>query len=420
MSLWIFTVTLTFKKPSNFYNKNPIQLIMMCYPIRWDCKKISRLVDWVETVIFDYMNSKCDLDLEDSKPIFLHDTLAHDDASPYQVWLQKVLAVDEISSRSTVTGILNLFCDLDFNQNRAQSNLFTKQSSLWWCVIKLWLQKNQQFRRYIRNSYFVYVILYCDLTSKTANWSFWKTIWPIKMHNHIKFGSKSLSGSEVIIWTNTHWHFEIMQWPDLQQKAALASLKPVWNDRSVSLSSKIGTDALPCHIDLPVCLWIMDPHSRAPKKNTSHGNKMSPQDTTHLIQRPCYRRGSQYQNLADTWTTRRPHDYRKEMQTAVVWTCLLFIRSGQNHLARYSEKGKKTRQTEEDVGWQHQKMDRPGVCQVPEGSGEQGKTEETVCEIICGAPTTLVVKGSMMMMMMMTLNTAIQFLHNNVLTNNVW
>ena len=46
-------------------------------------------------------------------------------------------------------------------------------------------------------------------------------------------------------------------------------------------------------------------------------------------------------------------------------------------------------------------MDRPGVRQVSEGSGEQGKMEETDCEIICGAPTTLAVKGLMMMMMMM-------------------
>ena len=38
-------------------------------------------------------------------------------------------------------------------------------------------------------------------------------------------------------------------------------------------------------------------------------------------------------------------------------------------------------------------MDRPGVQQVPEGSGEQGKMEETGCETICGAPTTLTVKG---------------------------
>ena len=49
---------------------------------------------------------------------------------------------------------------------------------------------------------------------------------------------------------------------------------------------------------------------------------------------------------------------------------------------------------------QQQGMDRPGVRQVPEGSGEQVKMEKTGCEIICGAPTTLAVKGLIMMMMM--------------------
>ena len=63
------------------------------------------------------------------------------------------------------------------------------------------------------------------------------------------------------------------------------------------------------------------------------------------------------------------------------------------HLARHSEGGGgETRQTEEEVGRQHQEMDRPGVCQVPEGSGEQGILEETDCKIICGARTTLAVK----------------------------
>ena len=71
----------------------------------------------------------------------------------------------------------------------------------------------------------------------------------------------------------------------------------------------------------------------------------------------------------------------------------MFIRSGQNHLARYGEKEEKTRQTEEEVGRRHQGKDRPGVRQVPEGSGEQGKMEEAGHEIIRGAPTTLVVKG---------------------------
>ena len=45
------------------------------------------------------------------------------------------------------------------------------------------------------------------------------------------------------------------------------------------------------------------------------------------------------------------------------------------------------------MGRQHQGVDRPGVCQVPEVNGEQGKMEETGCEIICGAQITLVVKG---------------------------
>ena len=46
-------------------------------------------------------------------------------------------------------------------------------------------------------------------------------------------------------------------------------------------------------------------------------------------------------------------------------------------------------------------MARPAVHQVPEGSGEQRKMEETGCEIICGAPTTVSVKGQTLMMMIM-------------------
>ena len=143
----------------------------------------------------------------------------------------------------------------------------------------------------------------------------------------------------------------------------------------------------------------MDPHSRAPKKNTSHGNEVLPQDTTHLIHRPCYQPGSPCQDPAGNWTTRISPDDRKETQTAVVQSCFPFVRSGQNHLARHSERGKKTRRTKEEVGRQHQGMDRRGVRQVPEGSGEQGRMEKKCCKIICVAPTTLTGKGLMMMMM---------------------
>ena len=73
--------------------------------------------------------------------------------------------------------------------------------------------------------------------------------------------------------------------------------------------------------------------------------------------------------------------------------------------------GKKTRQTEEEVGRQHQGMDRPGVRQVTEGSGDQGKMEKTGCKIICGAPTTLAVKGLMMIMMIIKEVNGIIFWH---------
>ena len=85
--------------------------------------------------------------------------------------------------------------------------------------------------------------------------------------------------------------------------------------------------------------------------------------------------------------------FRQSLITSVVWSSLPFIRSGQNHLARHSKRGKKTRQREGEVGRQHHGMDRPGVRQVPEGSEEQGTMEETGCEIICGAPATLAIKG---------------------------
>ena len=65
---------------------------------------------------------------------------------------------------------------------------------------------------------------------------------------------------------------------------------------------------------------------------------------------------------------------------------------GGNHVRRHNERGKKTKRTETEVGRQHQVMDMPGVRQVPEKTG---------CKLICGAPTTLAVKGLMTMMMMM-------------------
>ena len=140
------------------------------------------------------------------------------------------------------------------------------------------------------------------------------------------------------------WEFQA--WDTLQDSTDNSSIDKAgtsldWQEYFSQLQDT--TDALPCHIHLPGCLWIMDHHSRAPKKKASNGNEVLPQDTTHLIQRPCYQRGSPCQDPAGNWTTRRPPDHHKETQTAVAWSCLLFFRSGKNYLARHGERGEMTK-----------------------------------------------------------------------------
>ena len=136
-------------------------------------------------------------------------------------------------------------------------------------------------------------------------------------------------------------------------------------------------------------LWFMDLHSRAAKKNTSHGNEVLPQDTRHLIQRSCYQQGSVCQDPAGNRITRRPPDHPKRRN----WSDM-GMSSVHQVWPKSSCEAQKTRQTEKEVDRQYHEMDITGVCQVPEGSGEQRKVEKkTGCEVICGAPVTPTVQG---------------------------
>ena len=139
--------------------------------------------------------------------------------------------------------------------------------------------------------------------------------------------------------------------------AALTRLKLVWIDKSISLSSKIRLmRSLVTSIFLYACeSWTLTAEL---------------QRRIQAMEMRCYRK-ILHISYKDPVTNEEvcakirqaigPHDHRKETQTAVVWSCFPFIRSGQNYLARHSERGKKTRQTEEEVGRQHQGLDRPGV-----------------------------------------------------------
>ena len=172
--------------------------MMMYHSIKCGGKKISSSVDMVETVILDYMSHYYDPELEGSKPILLHDTLAHDVASPYQIWLQKVQQLRTHHPDEHSLEFLTFYVTLTLTTE--QSNLFTRHFT-WWSKQVL-LHKDQQFRRHIKKSYFDFMILHCDLDDSKL--IFWKTIWLITLHHHTKFGGKRFSDSEYIIWTNIH------------------------------------------------------------------------------------------------------------------------------------------------------------------------------------------------------------------------
>ena len=138
-----------------------------------------------------------------------------------------------------------------------------------------------------------------------------------------------------------------------QTTAALTRLKPVWNDRSIYLSSKIQLmRSLVTTIFLYACeSWTLTAEL---------------QRRIQAMEMRCYCRILRI-SYKDHVTNEEvhakiqqaigPHEdlmmIVKSRKTAAVWSCFPFIGSGQNHLARHSERGKKTRQTEEEVGRQH-------------------------------------------------------------------
>ena len=142
-----------------------------------------------------------------------------------------------------------------------------------------------------------------------------------------------------------------------QMTEALASLKPVWNHRSISLSSKIGLmrsfvtssflcagESWPLTADLQTRLQVMEMR--------------------------CYR-----EILLISY---KDNVTNEEVRAKIQQT----FGPNEDHLTIIKRR---------KLQW-YRHIYRPGVCKVPEGSGEHRKLEEAGCEVICGAPTTLVVK----------------------------
>ena len=68
----------------------------------------------------------------------------------------------KISAGQTFTDILNLCCDIDLE---CSNPIFPQDTPAYDVVLSnhVWLQTNQQFRRYNRKSYFDYISPCCDL-----------------------------------------------------------------------------------------------------------------------------------------------------------------------------------------------------------------------------------------------------------------
>ena len=153
------------------------------------------------------MSPHCEPELEDIKP------LAHHVASPYQVWSQKVQQQRRYHSDEHSLEFWTFPVTFTLTTTE-QSNLFTRQSTLWWCTTKTSCKRIASSDNILKSKIMVIFSFTVTLILKTANQSFWKTIWLIMMHHHAKFGyTKQFSNSEKIIWTIIHWHCKMLLWP---------------------------------------------------------------------------------------------------------------------------------------------------------------------------------------------------------------
>ena len=122
----------------------------------------------------------------------------------------------------------------------------------------------------------------------------------------------------------------------------------------------------------------MDPHSRVPKKNTSHGNEVCYRKILHISYK------DHVTNEEVRAKIQQVIGQHKDLLTIVkrrkLQWCFLFIRSGQKHIARHSERGKNTRQTEEEVGRQLQGTDRPGFAKSQRAAENREKWRKLVAK----------------------------------------
>ena len=77
----------------------------------------------------------------------------------------------------------------------------------------------------------------------------------------------------------------------------------------------------------------------------------------------CNKRGSSQKDPNSHWRILRTPDPGQKAEAKMVWPCFKVFWSSKDNPTGHSERKKKRRQTEEEVGRQYQSVDRNGLCQ---------------------------------------------------------
>ena len=110
--------------------------LILYYQTNFRCKWTSSLEDMEVVAILWHTSPRCDLDIENSEPIFLHDTMPQGNTPPYKDWLQmggqfRRHCLDKLKTQGVIkiSPHLNFFCT---RRNLFINNLHPKQKSLTW------------------------------------------------------------------------------------------------------------------------------------------------------------------------------------------------------------------------------------------------------------------------------------------------
>ena len=171
-----------------------------------------------------------------------------------------------------------------------------------------------------------------------------------------------------------------------QTTAALTRLKPVWNDRSIYFGSNVRQM---CSLVTSIFQYACESWNLTAKlqrriqavKMRCYSKILRISDKDHATSEEIHAKVQQAIRPQEDLTIVKRH--KLEWYGHVCHSSGLAKTVLQGTVKGGRRQGRQKKRWEDNI--------RSGVHQVPEG--EQGKMEKTGCEIICGAPTTLPVKG---------------------------